>query len=127
MKSNRIRKIEGNFMGVEFYVKPTPLNINELEEKNRNMLLDWYKEHYPDTAAKLSGEAEFSEYTNEDINALNAWRLDVEFRSKYLRSMAESCMAFAKPIPEETWVRDDLEYSTIREAWDFFSEKRLVP
>lgn len=114
-------------MGVEFYVKPTPLNINELEEKNRNMLLDWYKEHYPTTAEKLSGESEFSDYTAEDINALNAWRLDVEFRSKYLRGMAEACMSFAKPLPEDTWVRDDLEYSTIREAWDFFSEKRLVP
>lgn len=127
MKSNRIRKIEGNFMGVEFYVKPTPLNVNEVEEKHRDMLMGWYEQNYPSTADKLKGDTEFSQYTEEDIKALNAWRLDVDFRSEYLKSMAEACMAFTKPISGDTWKRDDLEYSTIREAWDFFCEKRLVP
>ena len=127
MKSNRIRKIEGNFMGIDFHVKPTPLNVNQLEEDHRDMLMAWYEESYPSTAEKLKGDTDFSQYDENDIKALNAWRLDVEFRSTYLRSMAESCMNFAKPIPEDTWKRDDLEYSTIKEAWDFFCEKRLIP
>jgi len=45
MDSSRITKIEGNFMGVKFVVKPTPLNVNQLEEEQRELLLSWYKEH----------------------------------------------------------------------------------
>lgn len=114
-------------MGVSFTVKPTPLNINQVEEEQREMLLAWYKEHYPDTHQKLSDNVDFDKYNAEDIKALNAWRQDVEFRAKYLKQMAESCMEFSKKLPDGTWERDDLAYSTIKEAWDFFCEKRLVP
>lgn len=127
MKSSRITKIEGEFMGIKFTVKPTPLNVQELEETQRDMLLGWYEDHFPDTAKKVKDGADFDEYTGDDVKALNAWRMDVEFRSKYLKQMAEACMAFDKPVPESVWTRDDLAYSTIKEAWDFFCEKRLVP
>jgi len=126
MESSRITKIEGKFMGIPFTVKPTPLNVNQLEKEQRQMLLDWYKEHHPETAQKLEDGVDFDNYTQEDVDALNAWRQDVEFRAKYLRKMAETCMDFSKPIPEDTWERDDVAFSTIKEAWDFFCEKRLV-
>lgn len=127
MKSGRITKIQGVFMGVDFSVKPTPLNVNDIEQDQRQMLLDWYKEHYPDTHQKLEDNVDFDQYTQDDIKALNAWRKDVEFRSEYLKKMATACMAFAKPIKDDVWTQDDLEFSTIKEAWDFFCEKRLVP
>ena len=127
MKSSRITKIEGEFMGVKFTVKPTPLNVQELEESVRETLLKWYEEHHPDTHKKVTEGVDFDEYTGTDVKALNAWRLDVEFRSEYLKKMAEACMAFEKPLPADVWTRDDLAYSTIKEAWDFFCEKRLVP
>lgn len=126
MESSRITKIEGKFMGIPFTVKPTPLNVNQLEKDQRQMLLDWYKEHHPDTAQKLEDGVDFDTYTQEDVQALNAWREDVEFRAGYLRKMAETCMDFSKAVPEDTWVRDDIAFSTIKEAWDFFCEKRLV-
>lgn len=122
----RITKIEGELNGVKFTVKPTPINVSQVETDVRDMLREWYKEHYPGTFGKIDGNTDFEDYTAEDIKALNAWRTDVEFRAKYLRKMAESCMKFEKPVPEGVWASDDLEYSTIREAWDFFSEKRLV-
>ena len=127
MDSSRITKIEGNFMGVKFTVKPTPLNVNQLEEEQREMLLSWYKEHYPETHKKLEDGVDFEQYTAEDIKALNAWRQDVEFRSGYLKRMAETCMQFSKKLPEDTWEQDDIAFSTIKEAWDFFCEKRLIP
>jgi hypothetical protein len=127
MDSSRITKIEGKFMGVSFTVKPTPLNVNQVEEEQREMLLSWYKEHYPETHKKLEDNVDFEQYKADDIKALNAWRQDVEFRAKYLKQMAEHCMEFSKSLPKDTWERDDLAYSTIKEAWDFFCEKRLVP
>ena len=113
-------------MGIPFTVKPTPLNVNQLEKEQRQMLLDWYKEHHPETAKKLEDGVDFDNYTQQDVDALNAWRQDVEFRAKYLRKMAETCMDFSKSIPEDVWERDDVAFSTIKEAWDFFCEKRLV-
>ena len=127
MKSSRITKIEGEFMGVAFTVKPTPLNVNLVEQELRDTLMAWYLENYPDTHAKLQASTDFENYTADDIKALNAWRQDVDFRSGYLRKMAEHCMQFSKPIADDVWQRDDLAYSTIKEAWDFFCEKRLVP
>jgi len=127
MESSRITKIEGKFMGIPFTVKPTPLNVNQLEKDQRQMLLDWYKEHHNETYEKLQSDTPIEEYTNGDVEALNAWREDVEFRAQYLRKMAEACMDFSKAVPEDTWVRDDIAFSTIKEAWDFFCEKRLAP
>lgn len=127
MDSSRITKIEGKFMGTGFVVKPTPLNVNQVEEEQREMLLSWYKKHYPETHKKLKDGVEFDQYTADDLKALNAWREDVEFRAKYLKFMAESCMEFSKALPKDTWERDDLAYSTIKEAWDFFCERRLIP
>ena len=127
MDSSRITKIEGNFMGMKFTVKPTPLNVNQVEEEQRELLLSWYKEHYPETHKKLEDAVDFDSYTADDIKALNAWRQDVEFRSEYLKKMATTCMEFSKKPSEDVWERDDLPYSTIKEAWDFFCEKRLVP
>lgn len=114
-------------MGTTFTVKPTPLNVSIVEEQLREMLMGWYEAHHPETHTKIKDNVDFDKYTSEDIKAMSAWRLDVEFRSQYLRQMAEACMQFAKPISDDVWLRDDLAYSTIKEAWDFFSEKRLVP
>ena len=123
----RITKIEGELNGVKFTVKATPINVEQVEKEVRDMLRGWYEEHYPDTFEKIDSNADVDEYSADDIRAMSAWRVDVPFRSKYLRKMAESCMKFEKSMPEDIWQSDELEYSTIREAWDFFCEKRLVP
>lgn len=125
---SRITKIEGDFMGVRFEVKPTPIKFREIEKQRRDMLLEWYKENHPDTHAKLiDDETDIEQYTQEDIDALEAWLNDVEFRAKYLRFMSEASMKLSKPLSEEIWKSDDLEYGTIEEAWDFFTKRQSVP
>lgn len=125
---SRITKIEGDFMGVKFEVKPTPIKFREVEKQRRDMLLDWYKENHPDTHAKLiDEETKPEDYTQEDVEALEAWLLDVEFRAKYLQFMSEASMKLSKPLSEDIWKSDDLEYGTIEEAWDFFTKRQSIP
>lgn len=127
MKSSRITKIEGEFMGVKFSLKPTPLNIDEVDEKKRSMLMDWYKENEPELHEKLVDIKSFDDLTIEDLPKMNGWKKDVKFRSEYLKMVATLCMDFEKPIADDVWESGDLPLSTINEAWDFFSERRLIP
>ena len=127
MKSKRITQIEGNFMGVDFYIKPTPLNVEDLDDTRRDMIMSWYQENQPEVYAKLDQGASLEDYTVEDVENMNAWKKDVDFRTQYLKFMAETCMQFAKPMSDDIWSSDDIELSTITEAWDFFTERRLVP
>lgn len=127
MKSKRITQIEGNFMGVDFYIKPTPLNVEDLDDTRRDMIMSWYQENQPEVHAKLDQGAALEDYTVEDVENMNAWKKDVDFRTQYLKFMAETCMQFAKPMSDDIWSSDDIELSTITEAWDFFTERRLVP
>lgn len=127
MKSKRITQIEGNFMGVDFYIKPTPLNVEELDDTRRDMIMSWYEENQPEVYEKLNKGAALEDYTVEDVENMNAWKKDVDFRTRYLKFMSETCMQFAKPMNDDIWSSDDIELSTITEAWDFFTERRLVP
>jgi hypothetical protein len=127
MKSKRITQIEGNFMGVDFYIKPTPLNVEDLDDTRRDMIMSWYEENQPEVYEKLNKGAALEDYTVEDVENMNAWKKDVDFRTRYLKFMAETCMQFAKPMNDDIWSSDDIELSTITEAWDFFTERRLVP
>lgn len=124
MKSTRITKINGTFMGKEFTVKPTPLNMADVDSEIREMLLGWYREKHPSLAEKLERGADIDELTKDEVMAVTAWQKDVDFRASYIRRMAESCMEFESPVPEEYWRRDDLPYSIVKEAWDFFCERR---
>lgn len=127
MKSKRLTDIEGWFMGVKFSVKPTPLNIEDIDKKRRDMLMNWYKENATSVAEKLESGAPIDDYTPEDADMINGWKRDVAFRSEYLKFWASSCMQFEKPIAEEVWSSEAIELSTIAEAWDFFTERRLIP
>ena len=42
----RITKVTGEFMGVRFEVKPTPIRFDKIIEERRNMLMNWYKENH---------------------------------------------------------------------------------
>jgi len=125
----RITKITGEFMGVRFEVKPTPIRFDKVVEERRNMLLNWYKENHPKLHKKLTKTEEISvdDYTMEDVDALNAWRFDEEFRAKYCQYTAQHCMKLDKKISDDTWKSDDLELGTLEEAWDFFTNRRQVP
>lgn len=135
---SRITKIEGDFMGVRFEVKPTPINIDEVIDGVRDTLKEWYKENEPEVYKKMDGNKLDLDITGEEddgelerisklIDSLNAWKKDEEFRAEYLKKMANACMDFKKQPQDEVWARPDIEYSTIREAWDFFCERRSVP
>ena len=124
----RITKVTGEFMGVRFEVKPTPIRFDKIMDERRNMLMNWYKEHYPKLEKKLNDDkVSVDDYTMEDLDGLNAWRLDEEFRAKYCKYTADHCLKLDKPIDSKTWKSDDLELGTLEEAWDFFTNRRQVP
>ncbi len=124
----RITKVTGEFMGVRFEVKPTPIRFDKIMDERRNMLMNWYKEHHPKLEKKLNDDkVSVDDYTMEDLDGLNAWRLDEEFRSKYCKYTADHCLKLDKPIDSKTWKSDELELGTLEEAWDFFTNRRQVP
>ena len=125
----RITKVTGEFMGVRFEVKPTPIRFDKVVEGRREMLMEWYKENHPELHKKLtkSDDIIVDDYTAEDVEALNAWRLDEEFRAKYCKYTADHSMKLSKEISDETWKSDELELGTLEEAWDFFTNRRQVP
>lgn len=133
-KSTRLEQIDGYFHGIHFYVKPTPIAIRKVEKEVNEMMQEWYKENHPEVLDTY--------YSNNDIENADAeelkqiaeyfekqfkWMEDVEFRSRYCKTMAEHAMDFDSQPPDDIWKRDDLEFSTIREAWDFFCGKRRIP
>lgn len=125
---SRITKVKGTFMGVKFEVKPTPIRFDKIVETRREMLQEWMKENHPDTYNKvMNDDISFDEYNLDDLEAINAWRLDVEFRSKYCKYTAENCMNLDKKLDDNVWESDDLELGTLEEAWDFFTNRRQVP
>lgn len=126
MKSKRLTRIEGTFMGIGFQVKPVPMNLEDIDEKQRNMLMDWYGENHPSLKEKLDGDADVDSFTVDELKAVTAWKKDVAFRSKYIKFLATSCMDFDKQVPEDYWAMDELPYSVVKEAWDFFTERRSV-
>ena len=124
----RITKVQGEFMGVGFEVKPTPIRFDKVVEERRQMLLDWYKQNHPKTHKKITDDKiAVEDYEMEDFDAINAWRLDEEFRAKYCKYTADYCLKLEKPIDSKTWKSDDLELGTLEEAWDFFTNRRQVP
>lgn len=124
----RITKVMGEFMGVRFEVKPTPIRFDKVMDERRDMLMKWYKEHHPKLEKKLNDDkVSTDDYTMEDLDALNAWRLDEEFRAKYCKYTADHCLKLDKPIDNKTWKSDELELGTLEEAWDFFTNRRQVP
>ena len=124
----RITKVTGEFMGVRFEVKPTPIRFDKIMDERRDMLMNWYREHHPKLEKKLNDDkVSIEDYTAEDLDALNAWRLDEEFRAKYCKYTADYCLKLEKPIDSKTWKSDELELGTLEEAWDFFTNRRQVP
>jgi len=124
----RITKVTGEFMGVRFEVKPTPIRFDKIINERRDMLMNWYKDNHPKLHKKLEEDKNsVDDYTMEDFEALNAWRLDEEFRAKYCKYTADHCLKLDKKITDATWKSDDLELGTLEEAWDFFTNRRQVP
>lgn len=124
----RITKIKGEFMGVNFETKATPIRFDKLIDQRKDMLMQWYKDNVPSVHEKLSQDTvSFEDFSNEELEGINKWKLDETFRADYLKFIANTCMKFDKPIPEEVWASDELELSTIEEAWDFFIQRRQIP
>jgi len=130
---SRITKIQGTFMGVPFEVKPTPIALSKKAKALDEMAAEWYKENKPDFYEKFykDGELQGDKLSDDDITAqdlidLQSWKSDVEFRAMYLEAKANLCMKFSKPVTSEIWASDDLEISTIEEAWDFFTSRRIA-
>ena len=60
----RITKVTGEFMGVRFEVKPTPIRFDKVVEERRQMLLGWYKDNHPKLHKKLEDDkASVDDYT----------------------------------------------------------------
>tara|TARA_R100001509_G_scaffold157993_1_gene122665 strand:- start:404 stop:805 length:402 start_codon:yes stop_codon:yes gene_type:complete len=124
----RITKVQGEFMGVGFEVKPTPIRFDKIVEERRQMLLNWYKAKHPKTYKKLMDDnVTIDDYSVEDLQAINAWKLDEEFRAEYCKFTAEHSMKLEAPIDDKVWKSDELELGTLEEAWDFFTNRRQVP
>ena len=113
-------------MGIGFQVKPVPINVDSIEKEQREMLMSWYEEHHPSVKEKFESNTSIDDFTTEELIAVGGWKADVEFRAKYIRFLAEASMEFDKPVPEEYWASDSLPYSTVRECWDFFTERRTA-
>lgn len=124
----RLTKIVGEFMGVKFEVKPTPIRFDKVIEERKQMLFDWYKENHPNVHKKLTSDKyTIDDFTFEELNHVNSWMLDEDFRAKYCKFTADKCMKLAKELPDSVWKSDDLEIGTIEESWDFFTKRRQVP
>ena len=124
----RITKVTGEFMGVRFEVKPTPIRCDKVMDERRDMLLGWYKKNHPSLHEKIiSDDYDVEDYTLEELNAINGWRFDEKFRGKYCKFTADHCMKLDKELDKDTWESDDLELGTLEEAWDFFTNRRQVP
>ncbi len=124
----RITKVQGTFMEVKFQVKPTPIRFDKIVDDRRDMLRGWMKENHPKTYEKvMNEELSLEDYDLDDLNALNAWRLDADFRAEYCKYTADHCMKLDKPLADDIWKSDDLELGTLEEAWDFFTNRRQVP
>ena len=125
---SRITKVQGTFMEVKFQVKPTPIRFDKIVDDRRNMLRDWMKKNHPKTYDKvMNEELSLEDYDLDDLEALNSWRLDVDFRAEYCKYTADNCMKLEKPLADNIWKSDDLELGTLEEACDFFTNRRQVP
>lgn len=132
--STRIEQIDGEFHGIHFQVKPTPIAIRKIENEVADMMREWYKKHHPDVLDKYYTEKDIRSASPEQLKEIAdyfekqyVWMEDVEFRARYCRTMAEAAMAFDKPVPDDVWESDGLEFSTIQEAWGFFCGRRTPP
>ena len=68
----RITKVTGEFMGVRFEVKPTPIRFDKIIEERRNMLMNWYKENHPKLHKKLDNDKiSIDDYTMEDLSLIH--------------------------------------------------------
>lgn len=126
MKSKRLTRIEGTFMGINFQVKPVPINLEDIDDSQRSMLLEWYADNHPSVKQKLEDGDDIETFDIEELKAISAWKKDKAFRSKYIKFLAQSCMDFDKPVPDDYWEKDELPYSVVKEAWDFFTERRAI-
>ena len=61
----RITKVTGEFMGVRFEVKPTPIRFDKVMDERRDMLLGWYKKNHPSLHEKIISD----DYDVEDEDA----------------------------------------------------------
>jgi len=135
-KSTRIRQVDGWFHGYHVYLKPTPINIDDLRTNVDEMLKGWYSKNCPEALGEFPAsdeELKDPEKLREAMELLNKrkkWMKDKEFRGSYLKTIAEYCMRFEKePMPDgdDFWQSDQLEYSTVFEFWDFFCGNRPIP
>ena len=125
---SRITKVKGEFMGVEFEVKPTPIRLDKVIDERRDMLLDWYKEHEPALHAKLIDDTlTIDDYSIDDVRAMDSWKHDIDFRARYCKFTASKSIKLRSELTEEIWRSDELELGTLEEAWDFFINRRQVP
>jgi len=121
MKSRDLKTKTGMFMGIPFELKPIPMRVDLIIEEHRDMLMDWYEENYPTLKEKIESGSSIDDLTTEEIEGVNAWKKDVDFRAKYIRFTAENSMQFEKPVPEDYWRSDDLPLSVVDNAWSFFT------
>lgn len=123
----RITKITGDMNGYAFEVKATPIKFAKIDDQRRDMIREWYKKNHPKLHKKIvKDKVDMEDFTGQDLVDMQSWLEDVEFRAEYLKFQAMSCMKFKKEPDESIWASDDLEYSTIEEAWDFFTKRRSV-
>ncbi len=115
-------------MGVPFEVKPTPINISSVKKERQEMIRSWYEQNKPDLLSKMDDKtATIEDWSVEEVQSLEDWKSDVEFRASYCKFTGEKSMKFSKPVSDEIWASNELELSTLEEAWDFFVERRQVP
>jgi len=89
----RITKVKGEFMGVGFEVKPTPIRFDKVIEDRRQMLLNWYKEKHPKTHKKIiSDTVSFEDYNVKQGIAGDQFDLKVDSLGDALEMKSDSAL-----------------------------------
>lgn len=117
--------------GIPFEVKPTTVKASIISEELRKEMSDWMEANNKDWLKFVKEHS--SEIANDSLDLsgnipeYKDWIMDADFRGKRFKKMAYASMSFESKVPSSLWASDELEYSQIEEAFDFFTRKRSIP
>jgi len=128
----RLTKIDGELNGHKFSVKSTTPKAIKIEEELQEEVKAWHEKNNKEFLEFTKKYKD--ELTSENLDALpdeipehKNWLLDEDFRASRYKKMALASMDFKKQPSESLWKSDELETSTIEEAFEYFLGKRKVP
>lgn len=128
----RLIPVKGELNGHKFSVKPESLMARKVDAELKEDMKVWQEKNNADYLkwSKDNAEAIKNALADKDYDLFvdaptsEDWKLDEEFRANRFKKMADACLKFDKEPPAELWKSDEIEYSTLEEAFDFFTGVR---